>query len=256
METNCPFLCRFHEKRDDFSVDSHSLIHLKFDKNRVSLYFDAKGLGFWETCFEDTELPFDADWHKQGHLGLTATTGQLADNHDIIALMVSDDPNERYEFKAPEKQEIRSGNEEVDKAIKTAVAQEKEELQERINFLHHHFEHQLTAMHGQVGATLRKLQEQEERSMERISRIERDMKKKMEDQLETSIEERVRSLENTVSNNMQKTFDDQIRPTIDQHIDSRQGGWIIPFLLLTATVAGIAVWGWKAYTKMTKAHLP
>eukprot|EP01138_Halocafeteria_seosinensis_P012719 gb/GECG01012995.1/.p1 GENE.gb/GECG01012995.1/~~gb/GECG01012995.1/.p1 ORF type:complete len:441 (+),score=63.45 gb/GECG01012995.1/:1-1323(+) len=247
---------RFYERRDDFSVNSHSLAHLKFENNKASLYIDAKGLGFWETCFEDVDIPLPDKWYEQAHLGLTATTGQLADNHDILALMVSNDPNERYQFSRPEKVDVKSGNDDVDKAITTAVEQEKAELLERIEFLHHNFEHQLTSMHGEVRATLRKLQEQEERSMKRIDKIEKDLNQRMDNKLEESVEERIQRLEKSMSSNVQKTFDKEIGPSIDERIESKQGGWIIPFVILTLLVGGLAVWGWKAYTKVTKAHLP
>ena len=41
------------------------------------------------------------DWAKSGHLGLTASTGQLSDNHDVVRLetYVSSEAAERGEQK-------------------------------------------------------------------------------------------------------------------------------------------------------------
>lgn len=37
------------------------------------------------------KLPFSSDWAKKAHIGITATTGQLADNHDVISLLAYSD---------------------------------------------------------------------------------------------------------------------------------------------------------------------
>ena len=52
---------------------------------------DAANTGEWEMCVavDNTGLP--DNWATRAHIGLTATTGALADNHDILALKTYSD---------------------------------------------------------------------------------------------------------------------------------------------------------------------
>ena len=45
-------------------------------------------------------LPFAPGWVQHAHVGLTATTGQLADNHDVLSLELNDDWDEHFEMEA------------------------------------------------------------------------------------------------------------------------------------------------------------
>ncbi len=47
---------------------------------------DARNTGEWVSCVNVANLGLPVNWARSAHLGLTATTGQLADNHDIISL--------------------------------------------------------------------------------------------------------------------------------------------------------------------------
>ncbi len=38
------------------------------------------------SCVNMSNIGLPVNWARSAHLGLTATTGQLADNHDIISL--------------------------------------------------------------------------------------------------------------------------------------------------------------------------
>lgn len=77
-------------------------------------------------------------------LGLTATTGDLADNHDVSSLVigledeVASDPKDE----TPRPVIVGSGSEEVDKAIRSAVAYETHILTERLAALEHRFEYE------------------------------------------------------------------------------------------------------------------
>ena len=46
-----------------------------------------KGTGEYTDCAVlDNPVGLSKDWLKKAHIGITATTGALADNHDIISL--------------------------------------------------------------------------------------------------------------------------------------------------------------------------
>lgn len=52
---------------------------------------DAANTGEWESCVavQDTGLP--DYWANRAYIGVTATTGALADNHDVISLKTYSD---------------------------------------------------------------------------------------------------------------------------------------------------------------------
>jgi mannose-binding lectin 2 len=49
---------------------------------------DSKNSGEYTSCVKDVELELPAGWNANAYIGLTATTGQLADNHDVLSLLV------------------------------------------------------------------------------------------------------------------------------------------------------------------------
>ena len=55
------------------------------------MFVDAANTGEWESCvqIEDTKLP--DYWANRAYIGMTATTGALADNHDILSIKTYSD---------------------------------------------------------------------------------------------------------------------------------------------------------------------
>jgi hypothetical protein len=51
---------------------------------------DARNSGEWTHCVQlhGLEIP---DWPREAHIGLTASTGQLSDNHDVLSLVTFSD---------------------------------------------------------------------------------------------------------------------------------------------------------------------
>ena len=61
------------------------------------LWPDAKNSGQFVDCVSDYTVPIHGAWWDGLHLGITASTGQLADNHDILAVetVAGDAPGRR-----------------------------------------------------------------------------------------------------------------------------------------------------------------
>lgn len=88
----CSAEFRYWEGRDDFSIANKSAARITFRNGRVSVYMDISNTGDWITCFEDAHLDLPPKWWTRGgggHLGITATTGMVSDNHDILSVQVS-----------------------------------------------------------------------------------------------------------------------------------------------------------------------
>ena len=66
-------------------VDSASSIRISYDSttNHIKVDFDEKNQGRYISCIDETVV-FPADWWKNVYVGVSASTGDLADNHDLL----------------------------------------------------------------------------------------------------------------------------------------------------------------------------
>lgn len=55
------------------------------------MYIDATNAGEWTECVRISDIGLPSNWLRRSYLGLSASTGQLADNHDIISLAAFSD---------------------------------------------------------------------------------------------------------------------------------------------------------------------
>ena len=144
--TGCDADFRYWEGRDDVSVYNHSVARVRFAGGRVSLWVDAKATGNFVPCFEGAlpaAAPADSWWREGAWLGLTATTGDLADNHDLLSLLTGpEDEVAPKDWLDPRPELVPSGSEEIDRAIRSAIAYETWEVRDRLSFLEHKLEHE------------------------------------------------------------------------------------------------------------------
>lgn len=69
-------------------MNSAAFLQISYDGDTgvVKVMVDESGRGILSSCFEETvNLP--QDWWKNVHIGVSASTGDLADNHDIIEII-------------------------------------------------------------------------------------------------------------------------------------------------------------------------
>merc|ERR1711879_827377 len=96
----CDANIRYHEDRGDFSVDKASRAKIVVEGGkRITVLMDERNSGEFTSCLS-AELPFEPDWSRQAHLGLSASTGQLADNHDVLSLITYSNPQKHAEDEA------------------------------------------------------------------------------------------------------------------------------------------------------------
>merc|ERR1712167_456741 len=83
----CDANVRYHATRGDFSVDASSRIRVRVTATGLlDVDVDAHNTGEWTNCTEVQRPKKLQDALPEAYLGLTASTGQLADNHDILSL--------------------------------------------------------------------------------------------------------------------------------------------------------------------------
>ena len=100
----CTANYRWFEKREDFSVRDYAIARVSYNSgtNKLRVEIDGANTHRFVECF-DTELPH-GQFIAGAHIAFSATTGQLADNHDILAVdtasygteITSDDEEQHY----------------------------------------------------------------------------------------------------------------------------------------------------------------
>lgn len=82
----CNMNVRYHNERADFSALDASRAQIVVGENSLKVMVDTKNTGEWMECAILDKLGLPAGWVNDAYIGITASTGQLADNHDVIAL--------------------------------------------------------------------------------------------------------------------------------------------------------------------------
>lgn len=79
---------RYHEKNANFNPStSLSRAKIQYKDQQISIAIDAAGTGDWVPCYSQQVRISDA-FLNNAVFGITASTGGLADNHDVIGLSV------------------------------------------------------------------------------------------------------------------------------------------------------------------------
>lgn len=262
---------RYHEKRDDFNVHIRSSATITFNKGKLSIRLDARGTGEYKECVTDYEIPIPGDdWYKTSYLGLTASTGQLADNHDIIAFVTAqgnEQSPEGLEISVPA---VASGNDQVDAAIKTALGKVDLSMDSKMQDFRHEIEHDLAAIQDSLQNTIKKMQEKEQENLERIEALEARMSERLSSKVGDAVEGRLKALEGKFSESLDARMDENLKRQLPGLTDRVKadvgaelgnngggggGGWVIPFIILLLIVLGMAGFGYNKYRDFKKSHL-
>jgi hypothetical protein len=262
--TGCDAEVRFWEGRDDFSVFNHSAARISLRGNRVSVFVDARASGEWVACVRDVELAAPAGWQADGvYIGIIATTGDLADNHDVLSVQAglggeeeaAPNPFEPPAAGGGEGPAITTGNPAVDDAVAALVGRAAAATADRLTYIHHHMEHQLSALHDSTKATLRKLGEAEESNKRRIEELERKMAAKVADTVEGSIAERLARVEVALTAALDAKLAGSVLPALEASVGASSRGWLLPFIALSLTLVAAFAFAYTRYRQLRKQHL-
>lgn len=138
---------------------------------------DPKNSGEWENCVSINKLNLPAGWVQKSYIGLTATTGQLADNHDIIYLKSSSDAS-LLEIVEDESKVHFALEDSVDTKTKfDRLVEVTNKLIDAHETLDHHVEHQLASVMDHIKNLIGKIEKREDSSENRITNLEGIIKK-------------------------------------------------------------------------------
>eukprot|EP01006_Ploeotia_vitrea_P029875 TRINITY_DN62325_c0_g1_i1.p1 TRINITY_DN62325_c0_g1~~TRINITY_DN62325_c0_g1_i1.p1 ORF type:complete len:422 (+),score=31.84 TRINITY_DN62325_c0_g1_i1:119-1384(+) len=228
----CDAMLRYHEGRGDFSVTNSSRMLLEFRDNSLKVYIDARNTGDFTDCHSIDNLELPEGWHERARIGLSATTGALADNHDVLSLKTYSRTSE-------------------------AALQRGERGVSDLDALRQALEHQMTSVKDHLGSQLGKVQAQESKSELRIAILEEKLTdlllneltsrletlegfnvhnlKRAEEHTETRLsklesavvvkmEERIRQLEQALAN------------MVEKHVEENKRSWWGPFAIILVCV--------------------
>ena len=77
---------------------------------KVTVSIDEKNTGNFHTCFTEN-ITLKPDWWRRSYIGISATTGQLADNHDILSVETVEgesDPDKVLVSESKEVQDLKN----------------------------------------------------------------------------------------------------------------------------------------------------
>ena len=226
-------------------------MRITFRANRLTLSVDPKGTGEWRECVRDVPVNAGSDdwWRGGAWVGLTASTGDLADNHDVLSLLAVADSDEV----APEDnlhlapQLSSSGNAETDAAIRSSADREAFLLEERLAVLTHSLEHKLARVEDHLKSTLKKLGDQEAALERRLEKLEGVLETRFKGELTQRLASVSSNLESTVQSKLARELLPSLRST-NRTLYAGLGG----VLLL---LGGAALLAHRQYKKLRKSHL-
>jgi len=265
----CSANVRYHEDRADFSVDSSSRLKVVIENLSLNVFIDTLNSGDWVACAEVHNLP--PEWSTHSFIGVSATTGALADNHDILSLQSYSDLRVLEADESKEKVALVSRDDTADARI-DKLLEHFTKLLTTVETLDHHIEHQLTSVDDHIKNLLNKITEREDKSEGRIAELESIVKKEVEGSLDhriTALETKFNTYVNKQMSDIEVSLDQSVKHKIrgieDVYISKAQklqnelkvekGAWMIPFLILLVLMIGAGVGLYLFYEKMRKMHL-
>ena len=214
----CDANFRYYEGADNFKA-AESMSHLKITfKNKVlTVAVDQTGDGKFKHCFSAQNVLPETFDIRRSFYGLSATTGQLADNHDVLSfnayeLELSDQeaPNpELHHTKAAESPMLPMENpdhEDYDPeaALRKLIKKSDSKTGALVNDIKHDFDHKLSHMRDEMKKLIGKLKDQEDKTEGRVKTMEDDKIGDVVKELKIHLEERLQEIGGILSDNVEQ----------------------------------------------------
>jgi len=272
----CAAKVRFHADRDDFSVMDASRAKITVRGNReLDIRIDADNRGEWVHCVTLEDLPLRSDWAVNSYVGISATTGALADNHDVISLKTYPTPEalEMHDEVAQKAKKYPTNNNVPTAARLLSLEETMNAVLNQLNNLDHHIEHEFAAVEDHIKVMGKKIASREDKSDARLEGLEgfisgevdgklTERLRIIEEKLHGTVDYKLGNVEDTVGRRMERKVDKiAMQNERDGTFGRAQqeaadaGDWKIPFaiLLLVFVIAGITAW--RFYEKMKRSHI-
>ena len=268
--TGCNVNVRYHNERADFSAKDASRAQVTFTDDSLKVMIDARNTGDWVECVDipHGELGLSPGWLADAYVGITASTGQLADNHDILSFETDADASKEHEIvsSSGEKHyfvaETGSGIEERLSALEKTM----DTIMGKLESIELHAELEMASVDDKIGNILGKLGAREDASERRIDDLELIISEKVQgvvsDKLsahEARQDQRIMKTIGSITEKVDAKVNsiEGVKLMIDKAAESagaNNGNWKIPFLILCIIVFGAAMGAWRVYNNLQKKH--
>ena len=283
---------RYHNERADFQATDASRALIIIQGTKLSIQVDARNNGEWQDCVDQYQMPeLASDWLFDSYMGLTASTGQLGDNHDIISVTTDTDIRRGEAIVNAEKRIVEGGSKVLPGArlfpqnpngpvearllkIENALNEVMRSL-ENVDLEMEHFGVDTEEKLKNIIGKLSKREDDAERRLEVIEGIVRDQ---VEHHVVSHIEDRLADHEAGIKADLQETVND-IADHIDRQVDTMEkhkddtatyvrdaaetiagnldgagGSWKMPFYFLLLVVLASMGAGFYYFQQFKKKH--
>eukprot|EP01034_Spumella_vulgaris_P031490 gene31490-38894_t len=208
---------RYHNDRADFSVTDASRAKVTISDTSLEVLIDAHNTGEWEKCVEIANTGLPSGWAQNAYLGLTATTGQLADNHDVISLKTYTDAVmlENVEQEESQKRHFQLDVGQSFDIQMQSVEASVNDLLKKFETLDHHIEHEFASVADNIKNLIGKLEKREDKSESRIENLEGLIKQSVD----STLDKRLTTLELQMKGNVERKMSN-IESSLDRKMSS------------------------------------
>ncbi|KAL7690148.1 putative legume-like lectin, concanavalin A-like lectin/glucanase domain superfamily [Plasmopara halstedii] len=243
----CDAAFRYHSSSATFDpVFSSSRIRIMIKGNALEVQMDLNNTSTWNDCYKGN-LPFQSDWLNHATFGISASTGALADNHDILQVQSFDSvDDDGLEF-ADRDTEMHNYSKNFmtlldddhmcDQSCKVTI------LEKFVSNFQIETEHWLEMLREQTENTINKLKEKERLNHKKIQQLT----DRMTTMMENKIGQKMADVRSNVNN--------QIAAEIEGELLVASSSWRLPFFIMLVSIAiGVGV-AYQKYRKLVKSHL-
>jgi mannose-binding lectin 2 len=253
----CDTNVRYHADRADFSVADSSRAKIVIKGGYLAISVDEKNTDEWSNCANVSLHSLDENWLKRAHIGLTATTGQLADNHDVISLVSYSDQSVMEEKLEEEKAtklfnlgDYRTTEEKLQAFEKTFNA-----ILNTMEFFDHHIEHEVVGLTDAVQSVTSRLEEL--RDEPQIKNLDEVVQRRIDDSFQSKVSKTEKRLTENFEKKMAVTQKAIDRLKAAKPSGGGDGSYMVPFYCLLVVVIGMFGGALILYQKMVnKWKLP
>jgi len=283
---------RYHNERADFQVTDASRAQIHVYQNKIHIKIDARNTGEWQECVTLSTEALPAGWLAASYLGVTSSTGQLADNHDVLSVEVDTDLNamdsqvmsekaaadqiksQGQVAKLPEKvmYEVTPNTPVESRLIK--IEQTLNDILVKLGKMELEVEHNGVAAQEKIKNIIGKLSKREDDAEKRIEQIEVLVKQTVGEHIDMHLEDRLADHGEQLRLDVHHTVTDiadhvalaaeaisaekeslkvQFNDLVNQSI-AQGGSWKTPFFLLFLVIAAGAVAFYRFRQTLLKKH--
>lgn len=206
---------------------------------------DEKATGEWTKCFEGP-VALPADWLKSATLGLTAATGSLADNHDILRVTVYDTAEDALISETDSDAMLHTLSKEYNQWMQSDSCNlecKLSILQKKIKDFNQQFEHRITDLQEKTQNTVQKLREKERKNQDKILDLEKTVRRLVDTKMSAKM--------STLTQEVGRNIETRVLDELTVHSST----WKTPFFLLITGITGGVIYVYRQYQQLRKSHL-